>query len=317
MWRPRRIPRAACSTHRASRGITVIEILVAAGILGLLLALVLPAVQQSRMAAMRVECSNHLRQIGLAGQHYHDAYGFLPGYQMLYRLFPYLGLRDWFDAGASDRDFGKWHPILLCPVDRLHDPVESSGPYSYLVAGGSCLHCGEGIFQSGPAMDRGVSWNEVSDGLSSTAFFSERRASLHFPVFPTTDEAEIAACQADPVRCVWHLKSVFGPEQDADYIAACRDPQQRFDPHPARHDGRKYWSSTSLGYEHLLPPNTPSGYRGYPFETSYWKAASSHHAGGVNLLLCDGAVRFVSDTIHVPVWWALGTRSGNDVVGDD
>jgi prepilin-type N-terminal cleavage/methylation domain-containing protein/prepilin-type processing-associated H-X9-DG protein len=309
------MPSATRDTGPGDRGLTIIEVLVAVGILGLLVAIVLPAVQQSRMAAMRIDCSDHLRQIGLAAQQYHETYGHLPDHQMLYRLFPYLGLQNWFDAGVSERDLGKWHPVLLCPLDRLHDPGESPSPYSYLAAGGSCLGCGEGILRSGPITEEGISWNEVTDGLSGTALFSERRASLHETAVPLGDEARAAACQADPVRCIWQLRSAFGPGQDVGYVAACGDPQHRSAPR-SPNDKRVYWSEADKPYGHVLPPNTPSGYRGYPFETSHSLAASSHHTGGVNLLLCDGAVRFVADTIHVPLWWAIGTRNGNDVVGE-
>jgi len=66
----------------------------------------------------------------------------------------------------------------------------------------------------------------------------------------------------------------------------------------------------------MLPPNMPSCIFGYPFETSHYLGATSHHPGGVNFVLCDGAVRFVIDAVDLRTWWALGTRAGNDVVGE-
>ena len=67
-----------------------------------------------------------------------------------------------------------------------------------------------------------------------------------------------------------------------------------------------------------MPPNTWScdyGQGGASIRGAH--TASSRHSGGVNLLMCDGAVRFIKQTINVSTWWALGTKSNNDVVKGD
>ncbi|HVJ68750.1 MAG TPA: DUF1559 domain-containing protein [Caulifigura sp.] len=296
-------------------GLTIIEVLVAIGILGLLAAILMPAIQQSRMTARQIACASHLRQIGLAAQQYHETFLHLPGKTLLYHLFPYLDLQAWFAAGFSQQDIGKRHEVLLCPLDALHDIAGSPSPYSYLVSGGGCWGCGEGMERFGPANQRGVSWRDVTDGLSATAFLSERRASLsHTPVLVDA-AARRAACEADPVRCVWKLGAVYGPGQDASFAADCLDASRRSDP-TFPEDVRAYWNPVGRPYLHVLPPNAPSCFRGYEFETSHPLGATSHHHGGVNLLLCDGSARFVSDSISLPTWWAIGTRAGNDAVGE-
>lgn len=72
-----------------------------------------------------------------------------------------------------------------------------------------------------------------------------------------------------------------------------------------------YHSTTSCW--HITPPNG----RSCMFPPSrIATSANSNHTGGVNIVLCDGSVRFVRDAIDLPTWQALGTRNENDVVGN-
>lgn len=74
--------------------------------------------------------------------------------------------------------------------------------------------------------------------------------------------------------------------------------------------GREYWTA----YHHYHAPNSPVPDMGTCGNGIF--AARSYHTGGVHTLMCDGSVRFVSDSIHLNTWRALGTRAGGEVIGE-
>ena len=290
-------------------GFTVVELLVVIGVVGALLAITIPAVLGGRASTRRLECKNHLHQLGIASQHYHNVYGHLPKVSgaPVYVLRPFLEAQSSFEYPPTDDAF----PLFLCPDDVLQP--QFGAPYSYLLCGGGCLGCGNGVIDFGSFPLRPVRFRDVTDGLSHTALFGERRASLPFDLAPDVE----LQCRADPVRCVWHLDSGFVPGSNEAYVQACADPNRRMGVLPAHtYDSRWHYMATNgIYYSHLLPPNQSTCYGITTVPTSHQYASTSGHVGGVNLLLCDGSVRFVNDSIDLRTWWALGTRNGNDQVG--
>jgi prepilin-type processing-associated H-X9-DG protein len=69
-------------------------------------------------------------------------------------------------------------------------------------------------------------------------------------------------------------------------------------------------------YNHVMPPNTWNCSDGNVNDIGAF-TPSSRHSGGVNVLMCDGSVRFVKSTVAAVTWWALGTRAGNETVSAD
>jgi prepilin-type processing-associated H-X9-DG protein len=74
-------------------------------------------------------------------------------------------------------------------------------------------------------------------------------------------------------------------------------------------------NNTGTAYTHVGLPNSVSC--GFPANLRFCVNANSYHTGGVNVCMCDGSVRFVSDTITLATWRAMGTRAGGEVLGND
>ncbi len=286
-----------------SAGFTVVELLVSTAVIGLLLAITLPAVQQSRQAASRMECSSRLKQLALASHQYHDVYGHWPGarYEPLADLLPDLEKRPVIENDSAGRLVSRRLGSLLCPLDNNYG-WSSSTPFSYFVNAGSDLRKSGGFlpFEKGSPLRI----RDISDGLSMTAMWSERRRAINL------FEPEPQLCERDPVRCFWKLTRIIPPGDETAFVQICLSSSDRVV--NRQHDSREILGP-NWGYSHALPPNVPScSARGI----GQHDPATSHHVGGVNVALCDGSVRFVSDQVSMDSWRALGSRSGYEPLGD-
>ncbi len=213
---------------------------------------------------------------------------------------------------------GQTIPLFLCPSDTMQ-PV--GGGYGVAVFGpvnyGACT--GSGTTDGGPPY--GSPWDadgmfraavpgtfrEISDGLSSTAAFSESTLGTG----PTMVAGPIPG---DPQKIYANVPSPLTPE-------ACAAANLWNVQLP-----RGYlWASGEIrcaSYNHYYPPNPPqydcvsnlSDVGQQEYTAVGFKAARSNHPGGVNLLFADGAVRFISNDIDPGIWTALSTRAGGEVI---
>ena len=332
------------------RGFTLIELLVVIAIIAVLIALLLPAVQAAREAARRAQCVNNLKQIGLAMHNYHSSTNSFPpakiysgscttkngtnGFVLNTTAFTLiLGYMEQttlvnaynFSQTSSNSAWTGGNTTLLgsafvnttvvgtlvssfaCPSDQppVQHPVvagltDGTGPYSmqnamesnYLVNAATYTeyNCpgltGAGLpspTAQGPFYnDISVTIAQIRDGTSNTIMVGE---SLQPPS---------------------HYSTWFGP----------------------------YWGSGTHTSTHgrILPPSSsvaggcaPNGPTGIFYPTAspatknlpYAWVFSSRHSGGVNVVMCDGSVKFIKNSINLYSWWSLATIAGGEVLSAD
>jgi prepilin-type N-terminal cleavage/methylation domain-containing protein/prepilin-type processing-associated H-X9-DG protein len=302
---------------RHRQGLSMIEVIVVLGIVGLLVSLLAPAVQVARESARRITCASHLHELGVAVHNRHQAKGAIETYQPLRELLPYMEQMPVYAALQQ--------PIL--PND-LQTPATIRCPSDHSVANRGFSYCvsdgrrGDGVRTSSPATRR--RFEDLTDGLSQTSLFSERL----FPGgYVYRGQAMRPVALRDPVRFNWYtdrrLAQGTSMERFADY---CGDRQNLIDVEsPIFNYGVRELPGMEEPYNHLLTPNVPGcvnssppSQSGRPVLSMRWATPpSSLHPGGVNVLMCDGAVRFVSASVDRQVWWANGTRSQMDLVVPD
>jgi prepilin-type N-terminal cleavage/methylation domain-containing protein/prepilin-type processing-associated H-X9-DG protein len=315
--------------HRGA--FTLIELLVVIAIIGVLIGLLVPAVQKVREAAIRIQCSNNLKQLALAAHHHHDTTGMFPngvhpvdsingrhanGTCWKVELLPYFeqanlkNLWDYSDfsnnvAGEKNAATAQVLQVLRCPSDPLPDPVyvdpTSWNPEYAYARGfyGRSSYGGNGgtrsfQTQSKDGMffqDSGIRLRDVTDGTSNTLLFGER----------SHRDSEFD-------RITFARHSTFYPLDQAGKWAAV------------------FPTGGGSLMEHLLSTPVPINYR-LPAGTSDEEfngptgarnnrlcAFGSGHPGGANFAFADGSVRFLSDSIPLETLQALSTRAGGEVV---
>ena len=319
---------------RTRAGFTLIELLVVIAIIGVLIALLLPAVQAAREAARRAQCVNNLKQIGLALHNYHDTNKVFPlaragNFSAHARMLPYLEQRPLFDSlnfsgtwnvGASGFDpnltvRGTTVAAFLCPSDAQGALPPGYAGNNYRSSEGSNIVHGYGASDPGKVNTtlpppNGLFFSsevhgmeEALDGTSNTALFSEHvRGDFN---------QGVATERSDTFR-----PGTYPASQD-EAVRLCH----AFDWKDLAFQGVSdvgapwlygYHSTTS--YFHVSGPNT----RSCMFPPSRISTtANSSHPGGVNVLLGDGSVRFLKDGVSIQTWRALGTRNLGEIVGGD
>ena len=303
------------------RGFTLVELLVVIAIIGILVSLLLPAVQAAREAARRMQCDNNLKQLSLALHNYHDVHKCLPfgnggttppsgspGYSAVSLLLPFLEQAPLH----SQIDFTRplTHsvntparlqvvPGFLCPSDRVNPQPQAGGAINYMANKGS-LHWWSDARQNGIFLhSRSFRFADITDGLSNTSAFAERLLAdgnngvvdLKADVFlgsgdPNSPDEAIQMCYATDAN---NLANQFPLFMGAP------------------------WINGQHTYMHVDVPNRRScGF--YP--TKATMPATSRHPGGVNMTLCDGSVRFVAETVELQLWRSVGARQDGNVIGD-
>lgn len=335
------------------RGFTIIELLVVIAIIGVLLALLLPAVQAAREAARRTQCRNHLKQIGLAMNNYHDTHGTLPPGRMRSRvdgqgrcfsayahLLPYLDASPLYnqinfnadpdDPAANGVALSQTISYFLCPSDSyavlqsntFNSVIVNSAVHNYPLSTGTTFALSPGnpgrVPVTGVYFENSkVRFSDITDGSSNTVCISE---TIKAEGGPTTWDG--VSHTNGFVLTAGNNNSTNGPEL-TDYVSQCHGTGLQLQ--QTRGSRWLYGAPGHSMYNHMRPPNDPDvdcrGGLPHSNRTNYWwdrlslnVAARSRHTGGVHALFCDGHVQFVGNSVDAGVWLALGSRNGGEVV---
>lgn len=301
-----------------ARGFTLIELLVVIAVIGVIVALLLPAVQAAREAARRMTCTNHLKQIGIALHTYHDSNKMFPVarnpyplvHSSLSRLLPYFeqsdlqNLIDYSQPLSNAKNVAAaqvFIPLLVCPSDGLGRVPGMPEAGSNYVANNGTGTVGFGLIASGDGVftQSYMGFKDILDGTSTTAAFSESLLGRGL--------TSSGATPADPRREVLEVPGGNDPTPADCQAGAGVWSGKR---------GAK-WIDGHYGntlYNHYYVPNPREWDCGNGSHNKGLSTARSVHPGGVNLLLCDGSVKQVANTVSLVVWRSLGTRSGQEVV---
>ncbi len=290
------------------RGFTLVELLVVITIIGILIALLLPAVQAAREAARRVQCANNLKQIGLAMHHYMDAWeGYFPpgspGPQMhglFTYILPYLeqqGIYDRLDLNGNTWEEPLQYtilPVYICPSYQESLDFDDSSAADFLQGakityqgvGGVLQDSGQLVTPSpsfGDMPHNGIfRWGalraiaDVRDGLSNTLAFGEF---VHRDPSGSSPHGVDRGLSA--VRC-W----IYGANiTDGSY--AFKVVQYPINAPLNRYTDGVYFNHLPMG---------------------------SDHSGGCHFTIGDGSVRFISEMINIQLYQALATCDGGEIV---
>ena len=320
---------------RTSRtAFTLIELLVVIAIIAVLIGLLLPAVQKVREAAARMKCQNNLKQLGLAMHNHESALGVFPqgrnGYPRVVsapaRLLAYVeqeNLQKLIDpngtlaVGGQNDTAGKNRVgLFVCPSDPQNGVVNGSAYFgtNYVACNGTGavfdasgnitshtkIPDGNGVFAQIP-----VRIADITDGTSNTAAFSESTLG---------NGAAVTGVPTDPQTIRRVVLEVAGGNDPTP--TDCQGGNGTWNPRRG-----EQWINGHFGntlYNHFYTPNQTAKWDcGNASHNKALTSARSYHSGGVNLLLCDGSVRFVRDSVPETVWRAVGTRAGGEVVPGD
>jgi prepilin-type N-terminal cleavage/methylation domain-containing protein len=295
------------ASRRIQRGgFTMLELLITISVIGVLIALLLPAILSARSASDAIVCRNNFRQFGVGLQQYMTAFGRAPRTKTVHgtsfvALLPYMDQKNVYGLitgeGENLRSSDFHQPeFFVCPQDS----VTSSRKLSTNIAEnvGICAagqeRRGSGKTHDGVILrfdDPGqVTPASVRDGLSNTSAYAEMIA------YPRPDRSRLIYMHArDGVRC-----GAAAGIQEWCHSAEIGIPAWSF-----RRGSDWIRSMAQVNhYMHVMRPNEK--------DCLFTPGAASMHRDGVHTVLCDGSVRFVSSSIDSGVWQAAGSRAGSD-----
>jgi prepilin-type N-terminal cleavage/methylation domain-containing protein/prepilin-type processing-associated H-X9-DG protein len=309
-------------------GFTLIELLVVITVIGILIALIIPAVLGARESARRMQCLNNLHQLGIAMHGYISTYDVFPGarngldYSAFVQVLPYLDKQNmynymnfsvpsWAPSFSPGTSFNPNVAEFLCPSDPYVTFANAQTSYAGCQGDGRMTgFASNGLFSDGETIYRPQRHNSssaVTDGLSNTAAFSEWLIGTY----------TIEPASQDKRRPLWQLPEVVRVNTPIDVFARRCASLEGLQP-PQRMVGPikgQYWRDgvafASL-YNHAFPINANTCVNTMDSDVPSGISAGSLHSGGANVCLADGSARFLRQSIDLGLWRALATRNGGE-----
>lgn len=312
------------------RGFTLVELLVVIAIIGVLVALLLPAVQAAREAARRMQCSNNFKQMGLAAHMYHDSNQILPfngvpqsgsgatmqrGVSWFFRMLPYMEQKPAYDLAVWSGDWtlqdapaspnvelirtlrvpGLWCPSSPLPKTKMLGTVEVQLPNYVGIEGSYYVGGTATTVAPGPFVD--VYGRTNYNGIIQTA---------EYPVgFNTISDGTSNVIMASE-------QSDF--QRDANNVKVDRRSSGHWGGAWSCGAGARNWTQNVTTIRYPIKGGYGSAGNTAPYESNI--PLFSSHGAGVLALLGDGSVRLVSQTINFATLTALSDRQDGNVVGE-
>ena len=325
---------------RRSSGFTLVELLVVIAIIGVLVALLLPAVQAAREAARRMSCANNIRQLALAMHNYESANTKFPP-QIMYgkgqklwspqaRILPYIEQGNLFAGVDFKQDYGSVMingqrlasmrvPALLCPSEMRDEMrLKNGDPYHYPLNYG--VNCGvwkvfDPTDESGGSgaffPNSGLAARNFSDGLSNTLMLAEVKGWTPYyrdgksgTASQAKEPSEICSLKGNFKTESGHTEWVDGRTHQAGFTATFTPNTQVL----CTEDSQLYevdWNNSRVGKSDT--------------EVTYASVTSrSYHSGNVvNIARMDGSADTITNDIDLVVWQAMATRDGGEIISGD
>ncbi len=311
-------------------GFTLVELLVVIAIIGVLVGLLLPAVQAAREAARRMQCTNNLKQLGLAIHNHESSYKRFPvGTQgralpsgnypstnakprtpFIPHVLPFIeqgnthSIYDQkvdFNAAVNERARSQKLPFMQCPSDQTNEPWTPTldfkgnygvnwGRWNFIDQGGPATNPAPlNVTHSGGKapfyIDFGAKFGDISDGTSNTLCMMEMLQPPRDHSGQLTDRR--GRIWNDDTAC-YQISTRIGPNSKSPDFGQCINA-------PAQG-----WPCT----------------RDTTATTQFFMGSRSRHTGGVNVVLCDGSVQFISQTIDLTTWASMSGMSDGAVVAN-